>query len=190
MRLLSKIKESLCGRNKPVEDEVKYVRKDLCVFATADFSVRGDKDYCFVGYYNADKTKVKDVLTGKVYRAGHSSAKTEDDGKKFFCVSYCLGLSGRDGWFKTAVLEPKTVLQDIMFQKEEFCSGIGWCSVTIGGRLAREFFVKTGDDDAVSESFIRGFVDELNERANQKLVKIEDTKRKVADTRKGYDTNF
>lgn len=191
MGLLSKIKESLCGKDKPVEDEVKYVRKDLFIFATADFELRDDKDYCFVGYYNNDKTKVKDVLTGKIYNdCGWYDVKSEDGSKKF-CVEYCSDW-GNNHYFKDASsFNPETVLKGIMFAKKEWNTNMrDYCLVSVGGHSAGQFFLKMRKNDMVSESLVRDLVNDLNKRAHQKIVEIKATEQAVDNARKGYDTNF
>ena len=71
------------------QERTEYVKSDLVFFCrlnhddvTWDFNsqklIKDDKQYFFVGIYNNDKTKIKNIVTGEIYETyGYSSNKTK-----------------------------------------------------------------------------------------------------------------
>lgn len=71
------------------QERTEYVKYDLAFFCrlnqddvTWDFNskklIKDDKQYFFVGIYNNDRTKIKNIVTGEIYETyGYSSNKTK-----------------------------------------------------------------------------------------------------------------
>ena len=200
MSLIDKINQKIFGGSRLVECEAKYVRKDLYVFATTDFDIREDNDYCFVGYYNNDKTKIKDVLTGKVYDTGRDCARSEDKSVRFEKVVQLIGKINDDKEL-FHYLQPQNyghemVLKDVKIGGRKyvmggFVSNGGWEPYPfVGCRSAYKFFINTEADEVVGEKFIRNLVNELNKLAHQKVLEFNTNKQKVDNVQKGYNKNF
>lgn len=66
-------------------------KEDIYIYAESmdEPIVREDKNYAVAGYYNKDKSKFTNIVTGQVYKVDQSEDKEKVltiDGKKMFCV--------------------------------------------------------------------------------------------------------
>lgn len=89
-----------------------YLKEDLFIFSrkcdddvslshNAEKFIKKDKKYCFVGIFNNNKTKVKNVLTGEIYPANFFGV-TEVNGVKYqkLLTSPQMEYESKNNWFR------------------------------------------------------------------------------------------
>lgn len=86
--MLKFFKKKNLQQNQSKQERTEYVKHDLALFCrlnkhetmwdyNAEKLIKKDKQYFFVGIYNYDRTKIKNVITGEIYETyGYSSNKT------------------------------------------------------------------------------------------------------------------
>lgn len=183
------LKEKEIKENKSQEDTSArqvYLKKDLKVFLldkttvnAVDFSTG-----CIIGIENKQKTKIKDVLTGKIYTyEGYNNNYCIDNfsGESFLQVKTKLNRYERSFSFSTGVFIPFLVNGEqnhIYCQGCEYKSPIGVDSSVYFDAPSFVEFSKIEDDEVCPIGLIRNAVNEFNrDLKNQIADKISQQER-------------
>lgn len=126
-----------------IKEDLVFFTRESCFDVTSKYYanelIKEDKNYCFFGIFNKDKTKVKDILTGKVYNA---------------LINRCSEGKGKDKFIVAN-------FSDRQINCEKNCDA--YLVNQIEGDMALSQFYDAFTFDSISVKHIRTIVKELNE---------------------------
>jgi len=186
-----------------LDKKTTFVLGDLLVLSLAlplrevkDESTKSQQDYCLIGYLNEDKTKFKDIVTGKIYdynKGWHYSLVTTETEYRFFMqMFHSSGYAGRysyacvmdiPDWYRDTNKisgEYFLPLELDLFDLKDL-DMIDNIRILLEGRYP---------NSAISLYMIKRIKAFLNNIALENIKNKADQLEFVQKTREGYDVNF
>ena len=193
---MSLIKNTLTRKkNLNKQEEQTFVRGDIRIFAEvmledeilAEKDKLAQKDYVLVGYFNDDKTKFKDIVTGQVHgMSANEVALMHSQTNRTFTRVYAVERNCKGTVEQDLSPHHKHVKSFYPLNYERL---LLYVLLDVYQDFIYEFF-KTSKDKLISKKDIARLKDMLNNHVRKnvqnKIKSIEET----TEARKTYDTNF
>lgn len=170
-------KKKTLQQNQSKQERTEYVKYDLALFCrlnkdeamwdyNAEKLIKNDKQYFFVGIYNNDRTKIKNVITGEVYETyGYSSNKTRINDFIYEKIEFSNKEITRshNGPFYYLEVSNKPFY--------DISRIISTCIKDYSGESPIYTFLKKSSNDVCSITLIKDFVSAINNRIHNAYKK-------------------